>query len=135
MRKHLAIMRLSTIEAILSGKKTIETRFSLHRISPFGQIGMGDLVYMKPPGEDIVGQFKVKKVFSYEGLSPQDLEKIFADFGAQIGVGDKKEDQKYQQDKKDSKFGTLIFIGESDRFLTPPVKIKKKDLRGWVVLG
>lgn len=134
MKKHLAVMGLKTINAILSGKKTVETRFSQHRIAPFGEIRVGDLVYMKPPGEEITGQFRVKKVFSFEGLTPKDLEKIFLDYRKEISMGDSMEDERYKRGKASSRFGTLIFIGESERFITSPVKIKKSDQRGWMVL-
>lgn len=134
MKKHLAIMKKPVIEAILNGVKTIETRFSQHKIAPFGQVSIGDIIYMKPPGEDIIGQFRVKKVFSYEGLTTEDIDKIFKYFGKQIGIGNKVIDEGYHQEKRNSSFGTLIFLSESERFITSPIKVKKKDLRGWVVL-
>ncbi len=127
-------MHKSVAEAILSGKKTIETRFSKARIAPFGAVSIGDIIYMKLPGGDVVGQFKVKKVFSFEGLTPEDVDKIFSDYGKRIGIGSKEEDEGYHQDKRESKFGTLIFISESERFITSPIKVKKSDLRGWMVL-
>lgn len=127
-------MNKPTIEAILGGKKTIETRFSLHKIPPFRCVFPGDLVYMKPPGEEIIGQFRVKKVFSFAGLDPEDIENIFKDYGKQISMGDKTEDERYEQIKKDCKFGTLIFIDQSERFITSPIKIPKSDQRGWMVL-
>lgn len=135
MRKHLAIMSKATIEAILSGKKTIETRFSHHKIVPFGAVSKGDLVYLKPPGEEIIGQFKVKKVISYEGLTPTDVQKIYADYGKEIRTGQEEVDDKYFNNKQESSYGTLIFITESERFITSPLKVKKKDLRGWMVLS
>lgn len=134
MRKHLAIFKSEIGEAILSGKKTIETRFSKHRIAPYGSVSAGDLVYIKPTGDEIIGQFRVKKVFSYEGLTEGDVEKIFQDYGSKILIGNKEEDEKYVADKKKSSYGTLIFIGDSERFITSPIKIKKSDQRGWVVL-
>lgn len=127
-------MHKSAAEAIFAGTKTIETRFSKHKIAPFGVVSQGDIVYMKLPGEDIVGQFKVKKVFSYEGLVPEDIEKIFQDFGKQISMGNKDEDEEFKKSKVESSFGTLIFISESERFITSPIKIKKNDMRGWMVL-
>lgn len=130
MKKHLAIMNKPTIEDILSGRKTIETRFSQHKISPFGEIGVGDLVYIKPPGEEVVGQFRVKKVISYEGLELNDLSYLREKYEKEmVTEGD------YWGKKRKAKFGTLIFIGESERFITSPVKIKKSDMRGWMVLG
>ena len=47
MKKHLAIFKGKAGDAILSGKKTIESRFSKVKNPPFGVIGSGDLVYIK----------------------------------------------------------------------------------------
>lgn len=130
MTKHLAIFKGDGAEKILSGQKKIESRFSRSRISPFGAISAGDLVYIKPSGEEIIGQFRVKKVIFYDGLNDQDLEDIKKTFGGPIGQGND-----YWKAKKGCKYGTLIFIGDSNRFITAPLKYPKKDLRGWVVLG
>lgn len=105
MRKHLAIFKGDAGEQILQGKKVTDIRSSNRKLSPFGTISSGDLVYIKPPGKDIIGQFKVKRVIFYE-----DPEAA-------------------------SKFTTEIFIGDSSRYITSPIKIPKKDLRGWVVIG
>ncbi len=134
MKKHLAIMSKATIQAILKGEKKIETRFSQKKIAPFGTINRGDIVFMKPPGEDIIGQFRVKKVFSYEGLNSEDIATIFGQYGSQIASGDKEFDEKYPKDKQESVYGTLIFIKECEQFITSPIKIRKSDQRGWVVL-
>lgn len=122
MKKHLAILNKEEIKEIFSGEKTIDGRFSKKRISPFGQISKGDLVYMKPPGEDIVGQFKVKKVIYIEGIDGDDWDMLEEKF-------------KISREKKENlKFLTLIFLNEVEQFITSPIKITKKDLRGWVVL-
>lgn len=133
-KKHLAIFSKIGAEAILSGKKTVETRFSQFKIAPFGQISIGDIVFIKISGGEIVGQFKVKQVHSFEGLEAKDLEKIFQEYGEKISLSGKLEDQKYQQTKVSSRYGTLIFITQAERLITSPIKFKKKDLRGWVVL-
>lgn len=125
MKHHLAIMARPIIEAILTGKKIIESRFSQRKIPPFNQVFVGDIVYMKPPGKEIIGQFRVKKVICYQGLDPADLNKIFKDYGPKIGPWEVKEKTAY---------ASLIFIGDSERFITSPIKISKKDQRGWVVL-
>ncbi len=119
-------MNKDIIESILAGKKTVESRFSQKKIAPYGQISVGDIVYMKPQGSEIMGQFKVKKAAFFEGLDQADIEKIFADYGKEIGPWKVEEGVKY---------ATLIFISASERFITPPVKIEKRDRRGWVVLN
>ncbi len=122
MKKHLAIFSKEEIEEIFSGEKTFDSRFSKKRISPFGMIGAKDIVYIKPPGQDIVGQFRVKKVISIEGLEESDWEMLEKKF-------------KISKEKKQNlKFLTLIFLTEVEQFITSPIKITKKDLRGWAVL-
>lgn len=127
--KHLAIFTKGVGEKILSGEKTIESRFSRKKNPPFGVISSGDLVYIKPSGEDIIGQFRVQKVFFFDGLTQNDLNDLQKRYDNQLAT-----DKNYWESKKNAKFGTLIFIGNSSRFITSPVKFPKKDLRGWVVL-
>lgn len=104
MRKHLAIFKGTAGELILQGKKTTDLRSTNRKLPPYGRISSGDLVYIKPPGKDVIGQFKVKRV-------------IFKD-----------------NPDANHKYTTKIDIGESSRYITAPVKIPKKDLRAWVVL-
>ena len=127
--KHLAIFKGHGGELILTGQKTIESRFSRAKIAPFGQISSGDLVYIKPSGKDIIGQFKVKKVIFIDNFDLNDLAELRKKYGEQIAM-----DEDYWKGKEASKVATIIFIGESSRFLTAPLKIPKKDWRGWVVL-
>lgn len=130
MQKHLAIFKGEGGEKILEGKKIIESRFSRSKTVPFGVISSGDLVYIKPSGKDIIGEFRVKKVIFFDGISPEDLENIKKEYGKALAV-----EESYWVGKVNSRYGTLIFIGDSSRFITSPIKIPKKDLRGWVVLG
>lgn len=124
MRKHLAIFDPEVIKQIFSGEKNIESRFSKARIAPFGQVSKGDLVYIKPPGKEIVGQFKVKKVIYFEGIDSSDLEVIKKYYNP----GEK------WLSKANVQYGTIILIDRVEQFITAPIKIKKKDLRGWMVL-
>lgn len=114
---------------ILTGQKRVESRFSRVKNPPFGVISCGDLVYIKPSGKDIIGQFRVKKVIFFDGLTPLDMAGIKKEYGGDLAV-----DKTYWSNRSNSKYGTLIFIGDSSRFITAPVKPFKKDLRGWVVL-
>lgn len=129
MKKHLAIFTKGVGEKILSGQKTIESRFSKVKNPPFLTISSGDLVYIKPSGKEPIGQFRVQKVFFFDNLSENDLKDLQKRYGKEISAEDS-----YWEAKLNSKYGTLIFIGNSSGFITSPVKIPKKDLRGWVVL-
>lgn len=135
MRKHLAIFSKPAIDQIFSGQKTVETRFSQKKIAPFGQIGIGDIVYIKPPGADILGQFMVKKVVFFEGIGDEEWSLIKTRWGKLLSLGSKEEDEKYFKNHSLAKFGSLIFIANVEQFITAPIRYKKKDLRGWVVLN
>lgn len=126
MTKHLAIFKGEAGQLILSGKKKVESRFSKRKDPPFAKVSSGDLVYIKPTGKDIIGQFRVKKVIFYDGVDILDIRKRY---GKDLAV-----DEAYWKGKENAKYGTLIFIGDSATFITSPVKLSKKDLRGWVVL-
>lgn len=129
MKKHIGIFVGSSGEDILTGRKRIESRFSKSKIPPFGCISSGDLVYIKPSGKEIIGQFRVQKVISFDGLTPEDLKGIEEQYG--LGIVAK---ESYWNLKLGSKYGTLIFVGQTDRFITSPIKYSKRDQRGWVVL-
>ena len=128
--KHLAIFKGSGGDLILAGKKTIESRFSRRKSPPFGVISSGDLVYIKPTGKEIIGEFRVQKVLFFDGLENSDLEDFKKRYGKELAV----DDEDYWKGKIDSKYLSLIFIGDSARFITSHIKIPKKDQRGWVVL-
>lgn len=130
MKKHLAIFKGEVGEKILLGKKTIESRFSRVKNPPFGLISQGDLVYIKPSGKEIIGQFRVKKVIFFDGLDAFDVSQIREQYDKELA-----EDQDYWDKVKASRYGSLIFIGDCTRFITSPIKIKKTDLRGWVVIN
>ncbi|MBI2595386.1 hypothetical protein HYW46_01465 [Candidatus Daviesbacteria bacterium] len=134
MTKHLAVFSKEAVQRIFEGKKTVESRFSQHKIAPFGSVGKGDLVYIKPAGGEIAGQFLVKKVISFENLDGSDWQIIRFHFGKKLSLGNKGLDDKFFKIHKDAKYGTLIFIDRVEQFITSPIKISKKDQRGWMVL-
>ncbi len=132
--KHIAILSDSAIKQIFSGKKTIETRFSQKRIIPYGTVNIGDLVYLKPPGKDLVGQFIVKKVIYIEGLEASDWDNIKKAYGKKLTLGSLEQDDKFFKIHENAKFATIIFISNVEQFIVSPIKFTKKDLRGWVIL-
>lgn len=128
-KKHVGIFTPDLAEKILTGEKTVESRFSKSKIIPFAQVSAGDIVYIKPTGKDIIGQFEIEKVLFWDGLSKKDVLKIKEEFGDKIGA-----DELFWNQKMDSKYATLIFIRQSTRFITSPIKLQKRDQRGWIIL-
>jgi len=134
MRKHVAVISRPVIKLIFQGKKVIESRFSQKRIPPFGQVQIGDLIYIKPPGEDIVGQFKVAQVISHEGLGKLEWNLIKQNYGERLSLGTKVADKEYFKSHEKAQYATLIFIDRVEQFITSPIRLTKRDLRGWIVL-
>jgi len=86
--KHLAIFKGEGVGLILNGKKTVESRFSKRKNVPFLQISAGDLVYIKPSGKDIIGQFRVKKVIFFDNLDADDLSDLKKRYGKSLAVSE-----------------------------------------------
>jgi len=127
MRRHIAIFVGPAIEDIFSGKKTVECRFSKSRVLPYGQVAKDDIILLKKSGGDILGQFTVDNVLYYDNLSSKSVEVLKREYDKAIAV-----DEKFWQEKKNNKFGTLIFLKNPKRFVFP-IKFKKKDRRPWLL--
>src|SRR5689334_4134014 len=50
---HLAVMTGHYLDRLLDGTKTIESRFTRHRVAPFEQVASGDVIFFKPAGGPI----------------------------------------------------------------------------------
>lgn len=129
MAKHLGIFTKDNIGKILSGKKTVDGRFSKIKVSPFGDVAVGDTVYIKEPGEGVIGQFLVSKVIYIDHPTENDLGEIKKKYSSSL-----QSDERFWSRLEKVNYISLIFIKSVTRFLVPPV-FDKKDSRGWVRLG
>ncbi len=129
MTKHLAILKQPYLDYILSGQKTIESRFSRLKSAPFGVIKAGDIVLLKESGGKVKGEFEVDKVLFFENMSIFDLCEI----------------RKYENElcsyleedfwisRGAAKYASLIWVKNVKSYKVP-YAYSKKDRRGWVVL-
>jgi len=126
--KHLAIFDKQGAEAIFSGQRKIEGRFSRIKLPPFGQIAKDDWVLVKKRGEKIVGHFTVSRVIFFDHPSKEDLEWMRKKYGKEMAM-----ETNFWRKREKINFATLIFIDSVGKFLVAPT-FPKKDLRSWVVL-
>lgn len=82
--EHLAIMKKGYIEKILSGEKSIESRFSMNRITPFHRITTGDKVYLQETGKSVTASFTAGEVLYFSDLDEERISEIKAKYGHQI---------------------------------------------------
>lgn len=124
--QHIAILKQPFFDMVLSGEKTIESRWSMVKVAPYKKVSVGDKILLKETGKDVTAIANVKKVQFYE-LTPEIVEDIRIKYGKQIGT-DKFEDWKSTLQKK---YCTLIWLDE----VTPvaPIKVMRSNGAGWIV--
>ncbi len=125
--KHIVILRQPFFDMVLSGEKTIESRWSMMKIAPYGKVAVGDELLLKETGKAVTAIAKVNKVVFYE-LTPQKVEEIRTKFGKQIGV-DRFEDWESTYQKK---YCTLIWVSDIRRI--EPLSVPRSNGAGWIVL-
>lgn len=124
---HLAIFVEPYLTYILEGRKTVESRFGVHRTPPYGQAASGDIILLKRSGGPIVGVCRVTDVWYYclDPVSWNVLRKEFTDALC-------AHDPDFWKQRERASFATLMRID----FVKPiqPLLFPKNDRRGWVVL-
>jgi ASC-1-like (ASCH) protein len=120
---HVAIMRKSwgLLPKILSGEKTIESRWYKNKSAPWGKINSGDMVYFKNSGESVTVRVCVKKVLQFENLIPEIVRDLLVRYGRDDGITDI---EKYYQLFIDKKYCLLIFLEKPQKI--KPFEINKK---------
>ena len=124
---HLVILKQPYFDAILTGQKQIESRFTKTRREPFGQIKTGDKLFLKISSGPVCATATVAAVKSFENLTPQKIEQIKEEYNHYI-----QGSNQIWQSRHDCKFGLLIWLTNVEPI--EPVRIHKKDWRAWVVL-
>lgn len=127
--QHLAVFKKDVLDLIFRGEKTMESRFSLSKIPPWGTIQEGDEIFLKESGGKVLGKMRAGKIRSYHSLTPAKVKKIIKDFNRYV-----KGSKSYWQEKEKSHYGTLIEIEEPQKFRVP-FEIKKHDRRPWIALS
>ncbi len=123
---HVAILRKARISKgdnllgdILSGKKTIESRWYVNKIAPWNNIEAGEYVYLKESGCPVTAKAKVTKVIQYENLDINLIKKITSEYGSQIDPNDSPEDlEKWVIAQGNKRYCILIFLSEVEK-ITP----------------
>jgi ASC-1-like (ASCH) protein len=77
---HLAILQEPYFSLIISGKKTIESRWYLTKRAPWNKMRQGEIIYLKPSSKPVLAKCVVKTVHQFDDLTPLKVKKIIADF-------------------------------------------------------
>lgn len=124
---HLVILKRPYLEAILAGRKRIESRFTKTKRVHFGRVLPGDKLFLKESSGPVCAVAKAAAVKNFENLTHEQIAALKEQYNHLIVGGDE-----YWQSKVDCKFGFLVWLKDVERI--EPVRIRKKDWRAWVIL-
>ncbi|MFC1723116.1 hypothetical protein ACFL0V_03175 [Nanoarchaeota archaeon] len=135
MMDHLAILKKSWRlgEKILSGEKTIESRWYKQRRAPWNKIKKGDTVYFKNSGEPVIIKASVSKVLQLE-LNPSRVKSTLNQHYKDLGIS-KQNIPKFTDRFRDKKYCILIFLKNPKKI--KPFNIDKKGygmMAAWISL-
>lgn len=126
-RLHLAVFHEPFLSLLLAGKKTVESRFSVNRVAPFGAIKRDDLILLKRKTGPVAGVALASEPGFYE-LDPDSWALIRRRFASAICAPD----DAFWMARTRARYATLIPIKAS--VALAPFPVTKRDRRGWVVL-
>jgi len=127
VKYHLVILKKPYLDAILDGRKRIESRFSKSNFYTLLGVTAGDKLFLKLSSGPVYALATAAAVKNFENLTPEKMSEIKEQYNHLIGG-----DDKYWQNKAGCKFGFLVWL--KDVKAIEPVRINKKDWRAWVVL-
>jgi len=125
---HLVILKKPYLDAILQGRKKIESRFTRAKGHGFGRVFPGDKLFLKLSSGPVCATATVAAVKNLQNLTPEQILEIKNRYNQHIAG-----DEKYWHSKMDCRFGFLVWLKDVET--TKPVWINKKDWRAWVVLS
>ncbi|MBP6994338.1 hypothetical protein KBB12_03785 [Candidatus Woesebacteria bacterium] len=133
---HVAIMNKSwgLIQKILSGEKTIESRWYKTKRAPWDNVKPGDMVYFKNSGELVTLQAVVQRVLQFADLTPNKVKDILDKYSARIGVSN-DDIPNYFEMFKEKRYCILIFLKQPKR--VRPFQINKNGfgaMAAWIAV-
>jgi ASC-1-like (ASCH) protein len=133
---HIAIMRKSwgLLPKILTGEKTIESRWYKNKYSPWNKISKGDVVYFKNSGEQVNVKTEVSDILQFEDLTPLKVKEILNKYGTKDGLGIDEFD-KYYELFGGKRYCILVFLKNPRKI--EPFEIDKSGfgmIASWLVV-
>jgi len=89
-RTHIAIMKKSwgLIPKILSGEKTIESRWYKNRVAPWDRVAIDDIIYFKDSGEPVTVRARVTDVEQRAISNDDEALTLMEKYSKNLGVAE-----------------------------------------------
>lgn len=128
-RGHVAIVLPAYLEAILSGRKTVESRLSRMRCPPFGLIGPGDVVWFRARGGGYGARAVAARVEHHENLTPAGVARLRDRHAEAVAA-----DDAYWHAKASARYATFIYLSCVEAATQGP-RTPPAWGRGWLLAG
>jgi ASC-1-like (ASCH) protein len=117
VKDHIAILnkKYKALESILSGKKTIESRWYKTKKPPWNRIDVDDTVYFKESGGKVKAKAVVTKVLQFVELNEDSFNTIVSEYGNGIQLKNKKYNEWYEG----KKYCLLVFFKDVEKIKEP----------------
>ncbi|VVB73938.1 Uncharacterised protein [uncultured archaeon] len=112
--QHVAILTGNFLDKILSGEKTIETRWYKSRRAPFRSVSSGDTIYLKQSGGPVIARCAVVKSLFFEDLDRDRIADLLRRYGKEACIG-----EEMTEALAGKRYCTLIWLGEVTRLDAP----------------
>jgi len=108
---------------ILTGEKTVESRWYLNRYRPWGQIEEGDIVYFKDSGGPVTVKAEIARVEQYANLDENKRKEILARYSHQ-DLGTTEIIPEILEYTKDKRYCIIVHLKDPQK--VEPFEIDKK---------
>ncbi|MBD3361267.1 hypothetical protein GF358_00590 [Candidatus Woesearchaeota archaeon] len=114
---HIAIMKKSwkLIDKILSGSKTIESRWYSSKIAPWNKIKQGETVFFKNSGSPVSAKAEVSRVLQFSDLNSKKVKDILVKYADSLGIDNIPN---FLTRFRDKKYCILVFLKNPEK-ITP----------------
>ncbi|MBO6739221.1 MAG: hypothetical protein JJ916_05110 [Phycisphaerales bacterium] len=102
---HLMIVHPKYASLIMTGQKLVEARLSTDRRAPYNRVNPGDIIYIKPSSQPVIGKARVHRVDQYSGLTPSDIQHLQRIYNDRV-MGD----DSYWSSKQDATHATFLTL-------------------------
>lgn len=123
---HLAIVSQPFYSYMISGEKTIESRFSINKCSPYKKVKSKDIMFIKESGKPITAYLTIEKVKFFSKEDNLDLNNLKQKYAKEICAFD----DSFWNDRIGKNYVSLMWI--TNPISITPFSIEKKDKRGWI---
>jgi ASC-1-like (ASCH) protein len=132
--QHIAIMnkKWGMLNKILSGDKTVESRWYKTKRVPWDRIESGEVIYFKETGKPIEIKAEVLKISQFENLPRVKIRKLLRKYYRRLGIEERKLNY-FCNLFKDKKYCILIFLKNAEK-INKPFNISKSGFGSQVLV-